>query len=262
MMFLLVSGLLATFVLFATGLKQFNAFQKGHIRDLPASMLGVLGLALSVLVLFLGFEANGWRPTTGLMGTLLGILLLTIIMVTSLAQPVNALLIGAAPLTGLFTALSAVFIPPETIARLNFETALHVGASLVAYGAVAYSGALSFLVSWHHKKLKKRPLNPLIAALPPLDAMEQLFLHTVQVAWIALTLALASGILYVQDFWGQHLAHKTLLSGLAWLGMTLALWQHYQEGGVTKTMRKTAIGASILLCIGYLGSKAILEFLL
>ena len=44
--------------------------------------------------------------------------------------------------------------------------------------------------------------------------------------------------------------------------MALALWQHLKEGGVTRTMRKTAIGAAALLCIGYLGSKAILEFIL
>jgi ABC-type uncharacterized transport system permease subunit len=44
--------------------------------------------------------------------------------------------------------------------------------------------------------------------------------------------------------------------------MALALWQHVNEGGVTRTMRKTAIGAAALLCVGYLGSKAILEFLL
>ena len=89
-----------------------------------------------------------------------------------------------------------------------------------------------------------------------------LFLRTVQTAWIILTTALITGLIYVEDFWGQQLAHKTVLSVVAWLGMALALWQHLREGGVTRTMRKIAISAAALLCIGYLGSKAILEFIL
>jgi len=145
---------------------------------------------------------------------------------------------------------------------LNFETAVHVATSIVAYGAIAYAGTLAILLSWQHLKLKEKPLSPLISALPPLDAMEYLFLRTVQTAWVVLTIALVTGIIYVEDFWAQQLAHKTALSVLAWCGMALALWQHFQNGGVTRTMRKTAIAAAALLCIGYLGSKAVLEFIL
>mgnify|MGYP001458183114 CR=1 FL=1 len=47
---------------------------------------------------------------------------------------------------------------------------LHVATSIVAYGAVASAGTLAILLSWQHAKLKERPLTPLIAALPPLDA--------------------------------------------------------------------------------------------
>jgi ABC-type uncharacterized transport system permease subunit len=197
------------------------------------------------------------------MGTLLGALLLLIILGSSIKHPVNALLIGVAPLTGLFTLVTTVAGPVSSqMNPLIFETAVHVATSIVAYGAVAYAGTLAILLSWQHAKLKERPLTPLIAALPPLDAMEYLFLRTVQTAWVVLTIALVTGVMYVEDFWAQHLAHKTALSVLAWCGMALALWQHVNQGGVTRTMRKTAIGAAALLCVGYLGSKAILEFLL
>jgi ABC-type uncharacterized transport system permease subunit len=263
MMSLLVPGLLATSVLFASGIRQLNAFKQGEIRDATSQLLGVLGCILAVFLVIQGLSDNGGRPTTGLMGTLLGALLLLIILGSSIKHPVNALLIGVAPLTGLFTLVTSVAGPVSSqMNPLIFETAVHVATSIVAYGAVAYAGTLAILLSWQRTKLKERPLTPLIQALPPLDAMEYLFLRTVQMAWIVLTIALITGVMYIEDFWAQHLAHKTVLSVLAWCGMALALLQHLKEGGVTRTMRKIAIGAAGLLCVGYLGSKAVLEFLL
>jgi len=262
-MSLLVPGLLATAVLFASGIRQFNAFKKGDVHDVISRILGITGCALAVMLVILGLDDNGGRPTTGLMGSLLGALLMLIILGSSFKQPVNALLIGVAPLTGVFTLIAAAMSPVSSqLNPLSFETALHVATSIVAYGAIAYAGTLAILLSWQHKKLKERPLNRLAIALPPLDAMEHLFLRTVQTAWIVLTLALATGIFYVENFWAQQLAHKTALSALAWCAMALALWQHFNEGGVTRRMRQTAIVAAALLCVGYLGSKAILEFVL
>ena len=262
-MSLLVSGILATTALIASGIVQLAAFKRGEARDTGSLILGFVGCVMAVVLVFVGLDENGGRPTTGLMGTLLGALLLLIVLVSSFKHPVNTLLIGVAPLTGALTLMTIMTVhAPTQMKPITFETGLHVGTSIIAYGAVAYAGTLAILLSWQHSKLKERPITNLIVALPPLDAMEHLFLRTVQTAWIILTTALITGLIYVEDFWGQQLAHKTVLSVVAWLGMALALWQHLTEGGVTRTMRKIAIGAAALLCIGYLGSKAILEFIL
>ena len=108
MMSLLVPGLLATSVLFASGIRQLNAFKQGEIRDATSQLLGVLGCILAVFLVIQGLSDNGGRPTTGLMGTLLGALLLIIVLGSSIKHPVNALLIGVAPLTGLFTLVTSV----------------------------------------------------------------------------------------------------------------------------------------------------------
>ena len=262
-MSLLVTGTLATTALVASGIVQLVAFEKGKESDTSSLFLGFAGFVMAVILVFVGLDENGGRPTTGLMGTLLGSLLVLIVLVSSFKHPVNTLLIGVAPLTGLLTLMTVMTVhAPTQMKPITFETGLHVGTSIIAYGAVAYAGTLAILLSWQHAKLKERPLTRLIVVLPPLDAMEHLFLRTVQTAWIILTTALITGLLYIVDFWEQQLAHKTVLSIVAWLGMALALWQHLTEGGVTRTMRKIAIGAAALLCIGYLGSKAILEFIL
>lgn len=262
-MSLLVTGTLAATALVASGIVQLAAFKKGEAHDTSSLFLGFVGCVMAVVLVFVGLDENGGRPTTGLMGTLLGSLLVLIVLVSSFKHPVNTLLIGVAPLTGLLTLMTLMTVhAPTQMKPIKFETGLHVATSVIAYGAVAYAGTLAILLSWQHAKLKDRSLTRLIVVLPPLDAMEHLFLRTVQTAWIILTTALITGLLYIVDFWEQQLAHKTVLSIVAWLGMALALWQHLKEGGVTSTMRKTAIGAAALLCVGYLGSKAILEFIL
>jgi len=262
-MSLLVPGILATIALVASGIRQLTVFRKGEARDTYSLILGFVGCIIAVFLVILGLNENGGRPTTGLMGTLLSALLLSIILVSSFKHPVNTLLIGVAPLTGLLTLITVMTgHVPSQMRPLTFEIGVHVATSIIAFGAVAYAGTLAILLSWQHAKLKERPVTPLIIVLPPLDAMEHLFLRTVQCAWIILTIALMTGLLYVEDFWRQQLAHKTALSVLAWLGMALALWQHLIKGGVTRMMRKIAIGAAAFLCIGYLGSKAILEFII
>ena len=44
-MSLLVPGLLATSVLFASGIRQFSVFKKGEVRDGTALLLGVTGVS-------------------------------------------------------------------------------------------------------------------------------------------------------------------------------------------------------------------------
>lgn len=260
-MILTLPGLVATGLLFASGLRQFRAFQRGQTTDSGAFWLARLGLIAAITTVWAGFASNGGQPTTALMGALLGTLLIALVIATSVKQPVDTVLIGVAPLTGLFTLLVAL-VPGHSMTVLEPSTALHIISAILAYGAVAYAGTLAILVNWHHGALKMRPLPRLVAALPPLDAMDSLFLRAVQAAWVLLTLSLLSGALYVDDFWAQHLAHKAILSGLAWAGMSVALIHHVQSGGINRTMRRTAIVAALLLCVGYLGSKAVLEFIL
>lgn len=261
-MFVLVPGILATFILAATGYRQFDMLKRGRIADPIASQLALFGLILTVSAVSLGLEANGGRPTTALMGAMLGALILLIILTTGLKQPVHSLLIAVAPITAMFTLMIVTSNSLSNVEPISKQTLAHIVISIAAFGVVAFSGALACFVGWHHGKLKERPIPPIVASLPPLDGMEQLFLKSAQISWLLLGLALLTGVLYIDDFWGQQLAHKTVLSGLAWIITGFALIQHFQQGGVTRAMRRTSFVAAAFLCLGYLGSKAILEFIL
>ena len=66
----------------------------------------------------------------------------------------------------------------------------------------------------------------------------------------------------IQDFFAQHLVHKTVFSIISWLiygGLLLGHWHFGWRG--QKAIRFTLLGF-VILAIGFIGSKFVLEILL
>ena len=73
---------------------------------------------------------------------------------------------------------------------------------------------------------------------------------------------LLTGLLFVEDLMAQHLAHKTVLSVLAWFtygGLLLGRWRFGLRG--MRAVRWVLV-ATVFLSLAYLGSKFVLEILL
>ena len=82
------------------------------------------------------------------------------------------------------------------------------------------------------------------------------------VGFALLTIALSFGFLTIDDFFAQHLAKKTAFSIVSWFVYGALLLGRYRFGwrGL-KAIRFTLIGF-LLLAIGFVGSKFILEMIL
>ena len=92
--------------------------------------------------------------------------------------------------------------------------------------------------------------------------LEELLFHLITVGFVILTVALGTGMVFVNDLFGQHLAHKTLLSIFAWLVFALLLWGRWKKGWRGRVaVHMTLVGIALLL-LAYFGSKLILEVLL
>ena len=79
---------------------------------------------------------------------------------------------------------------------------------------------------------------------------------------ILLTIALGFGFFTIDDFFAQHLAHKTAFSIISWFVYGSLLIGHYKFGWRgQKAIRFTLIGF-MLLAIGFIGSKFVLEMVL
>ncbi|MBK9606373.1 MAG: cytochrome c biogenesis protein CcsA [Betaproteobacteria bacterium] len=100
--------------------------------------------------------------------------------------------------------------------------------------------------------------------MPPVLTLERWLFGLIAVGFTLLTATLASGIIFSEALFGKALqfSHKTLFSVLAWLlfGVLLAgRWRWGWRG--RKALRWVVIG-SLMLLIGYAGSKFVLEVLL
>ena len=98
--------------------------------------------------------------------------------------------------------------------------------------------------------------------LPSLQSMESLLFDMILVGFVLLSIALGIGFIYVDDLMAQHIAHKTVFSVLSWLLFGLLLIGNWRGALRGKRAANITIYAFILLAIGFIGSKFVLEFLI
>jgi ABC-type uncharacterized transport system permease subunit len=92
--------------------------------------------------------------------------------------------------------------------------------------------------------------------------MESLMFRLIGMGFIFLSASLASGFLFLENMFAQHLAHKTILTLLAWVIFGILMLGRMRFGwrGIV-AIRWTLIGFLALL-LGYFGSKFVIELIL
>jgi len=119
------------------------------------------------------------------------------------------------------------------------------------------------VILWfQNRELKNKQKRLWVNLLPPFQAMESLLFDLIITGFTLLTLALGFGFFTIEDFFAQHLAHKTAFSIISWFVYGSLLIGHYKFGwrGL-KAIRFTLIGF-LLLALGFIGSKFVLEMIL
>ena len=76
-----------------------------------------------------------------------------------------------------------------------------------------------------------------------------------------LSLSLFSGFMYLDNLFAQHVAHKTILSIMAWLVFAILLYGHWQYGWRGKTAIRWTLAGFFMLMLAFFGSKFVLEYL-
>ena len=77
-----------------------------------------------------------------------------------------------------------------------------------------------------------------------------------------MTIAIVSGLVFLQNFFAQHLAHKTAFSLLSWCLFTVLLLGHRLYGWRGRSAAGWTLGGFSALVLAYLGSKFVLDVLL
>lgn len=178
-------------------------------------------------------------------------------------RPVLALNLLGIPVAvfGLIVGVS-FSLPYQFVGQRSFGLDVHIILSLSAYAVLLMASIHAILMWLQHQELKKKQKRLWVNFLPPLQVMEQLLFDLIIAGFATLSLALLLGVLTVDDFFGQHLAHKTFFSFTSWLMYGMLLWGHFQLGWRgQKAIRFTLIGFA-LLALGFIGSKFVLEMIL
>jgi ABC-type uncharacterized transport system permease subunit len=251
----------ALFYLLASNL-QWRALQK----KLPANT-AIYNLAI-IAVLF--HFAGGWYDNASsgminvsLLHTLsLSALIMAIIIVVSRISKQSLLTAGlvAFPISAIIL-FSLVVSPDKPLALMNIsaDTRIHVFSSMLAFAlfGVATVYALFILVLDHF--LRSHRLTAMVESLPPLEILDKVLLRLVSIGFIALTVGLVSGYIFVDNLFAQHLVHKTALSLIAWLVFAILLFGRWRYGWRGRTaVRLTLVGMWFLI-LAYFGSKLVLE---
>ncbi|TQV65273.1 MAG: cytochrome C biogenesis protein [Halothiobacillaceae bacterium] len=195
--------------------------------------------------------------------SLSGLVTLLLVLASSLRQPLENLALAVLPLTML--ALGAQLAWPTAPRNLvGTQPALeaHILLSVLAYSLFTLAALQALLLARQHRALHERRPLAMSRILPPLELMETLLFRFIGAGFILLTLALASGFMYLEDIFAQHLVHKTVLSIVSWAVFGALLLGRLFMGWRGRTaVRWTLSGFGVLL-LAYFGSKIVLEWVL
>jgi ABC-type uncharacterized transport system permease subunit len=134
--------------------------------------------------------------------------------------------------------------------------------ALLAFSVLSIAAVLAILLAIQERALRHRQFGPWLRSLPPLTLTETLLFRLIGAGFLLLTLTLLTGILFVDNLFGQHLVHKTVLSIIAWLVFGALLFGRWRYGWRGRSaVNLTLVGMGVLL-LAFFGTKAVLELIL
>lgn len=196
--------------------------------------------------------------------SLISLLFVFFYVLFSLYRPILSLGILAAP-TGLAGATLGFVgrAPYRPLTEVSLGLEAHILLSFAAYCVLLMAAVQALFLRLQIRELKHQSIHRFwVNKLPSLQSMESLLFDMILMGFVLLSLALGLGFIYVQDLMAQHIAHKTVFSVLSWLLFGALLLGHWRLGWRGKRAANITIYAFILLAMGFVGSKFVLEMII
>ena len=247
----------------ATGLF-FALFNKKTLNLLSLTTIGLVGLFLQIVFIGIHYHLDDGHAYSLILAT--NVVAATVTLISS-AFAIYSRNFFALPVNLLVTALIllvSLFIPIETanFAAWSLDMLAHIALAIVSYAILLIATLLALQYSFISSRLKHHDLSVLSLPMPPLDAIERQIVTLLKVGVFTLTLSIVSGFFFLDNFLGSGQAHKVILGMLAWLCFTSILVGHIKLGWRGKRILALSMLGSVLLTLGYFGSRLIKEFIL
>jgi ABC-type uncharacterized transport system permease subunit len=249
-------------VLLLLSLKQYPPLKTTNIKHLLIP--GFLALIAHGFVLYMSMASSiginlGFYNALSLISAFITLSTL----VSALRHPVGILCALMMPFASAFIALDITNTTTHLVAPGSSNGLIfHILSSLIAYSILGLSAMYAIMLSIQNSFLHNHQPGGIVRLLPPLKTMESLLFETIMIGFICLTLSLATGLIYLENMFAQQLAHKTVLSMVAWLVFAILLFGHKYMGWRGRTAIRWTLGGFASLMLAYFGSKFVLEVLL
>lgn len=239
--------------------------ERSRTKRILAAVITLLGVILHIWA-----QSHHWMTPTSPNVSVLNILSLCALVTVAIPLatfPLRNSLFDASlvalPLSVLILIAEGTLTAPALeISHTTAHTTAHIFSSVIAFGVLSVAGVYAIFIALIDHLLRRHSFNKLVQTLPALDTLEALLFLLIKVGFAVLTIALATGLVYVDDLFGQHLAHKTILSIFAWLIFALLLWGRWKRGWRGRVAVRMTLAGIALLLLSYFGSKLVLEILL
>lgn len=239
--------------------KLLQVISRHHILMLAALALLVHGIALYQNL----FTATGLDICFYNVLSLVAWLVALLLSLTAITMRIECLGIIVFPFAAFILLLN--FLPAEShllTYHMKSGMLVHILFSILAYSLLSIAAVQALLLYIQDYHLHNKHPGGFVRALPPLETMEILLFRIIGLGFIVLSIALISGIFYMEDIFAQHIVHKTILSLIAWLLFAVLLWGRWQFGWRGRIAIRWTYSGFILLMLAYFGSKFVIELVL
>ncbi|MGI9213928.1 MAG: cytochrome C assembly family protein [Methylococcaceae bacterium] len=239
-------------------------------KALSGLRLGILLLAWLAVILHAGQVVSSVLADVGLDFGLLNALSLVswvavlILLLAAFFKPVDKLGIVIYPLSALILTLKlSIPAASHTLHTHSWPMNAHILSSMLAFSLLNIAAMQALLLAVQDWGLRThQAASPLIRSLPPLQTMESLLFQLIAAGFVLLTLSLGTGFIFLENMFAQHLAHKTVLSILAWVFFAVVLGGRILYGWRGEVAIRWTLGGFLSLMLAYFGSKMVLEWIL
>jgi ABC-type uncharacterized transport system permease subunit len=256
----IIASILYLFATLVTVTAQRSSSELGRPSMLVISLLALLFHSCSLWHLMV--SDAGIRLGLFPIAALIGALGASVVIFASLYRSLEWVSVMVFPYCAVAIPL-ALFVQTGHVPKhLSHGIGSHVLLSISAYSILALAACQSVLVMIQHQQLKGGHIRGLMRHFPPIQSMETVLFELLGSGVALLTVAIATGFIYVDDLFAQHIAHKTVLTLISWLVFVVLLVGRYHLGwrGVT-AVRFTLTGFTFLL-LAFFGSQLVLEVIL
>jgi ABC-type uncharacterized transport system permease subunit len=142
--------------------------------------------------------------------------------------------------------------------------AAHIAVALLAYALFVVAALQALVLVGLEARLHRGLPASADGEAPPLLMLERFLFQLVGLGFVLLTATLATGFLFSEEIFGRPLTftHKNVFSVAGWLTFAVLLFARWRYGWRGRRALRWILVGTLLLVLGYLGSKFVSEVIL